>query len=146
MAQVLRKRFMASMLPVIRSRAGFPAQNEVLRRFILRPLRLLIPVAMLMVACAAFGSGFALFEAGAKAVAMGGAFAATADDPSAIFYNVAGIAQQRRAELLFGGTAINFQNTFTGDPNDPFTAGASGSKYRAHTFVVPSAYGIFPIG
>src|SRR5205809_619156 len=71
MAQVLRKRFMASMLTVIRSRAGFPAQNEVLRRFILRPLRLLIPVAMLMVACAAFGSGFALFEAGAKAFAMG---------------------------------------------------------------------------
>src|SRR6266511_3052961 len=106
--------------------------------------RLLISLAVLMISTAAFGSGFALFEAGAKAVAMGGAFAATADDPSAIFYNVAGIAQQRRAAVLFGATAINFQNSFTGDPNDPFTAGTSGSKYRAHTFVVPAAYGIFP--
>src|SRR5438093_5989501 len=104
---------------------------------------LLVVVAALLTSGAAFGSGFSIFEAGAKAVAMGGAFAATADDPSAIFYNVAGIAQQRRAEILFGGTAINFQNNFTGDPNDPFTAGATGSKYRAHTFVVPSAYGIF---
>ena len=75
---------------------------------------------MLMVACAAFGSGFALFEAGAKAVAMGGAFAATADDPSAIFYNVAGIAQLRRTEFLAGGTMINFANEFNGDPNDAF--------------------------
>ena len=95
---------------------------------------------------AAFGSGFALFEHGAKAVAMGGAFAATADDPSAIFYNVAGIAQLRRTELTFGGTAINFQNSFTGDPNDLFTAGMTGSKYRAHTFIVPNAYATMPIG
>ncbi|MDQ6801086.1 MAG: outer membrane protein transport protein [Acidobacteriota bacterium] len=112
----------------------------------MRVTRLLVPLATLMITGAAFGSGFALFEAGAKAVAMGGAFAATADDPSAIFYNVAGIAQQRRPEILFGGTAINFQNSFTGDPNDLFTAGTTGSKYRAHTFIVPSAYGIFPIG
>src|SRR6266700_900440 len=101
---------------------AFLAQIERLRRFTLGAMRsnfrLLISLAVFSITSAAFGSGFALFEAGAKAVAMGGAFAATADDPSAIFYNVAGIAQQRRAELLFGGTAINFQNSFTGDPND----------------------------
>ena len=108
--------------------------------------RLLISLVMLSMTTAAFGSGFALFESGAKAVAMGGAFAATADDPSAIFYNVAGIAQQRRGQILFGGTAINFQNSFLGDPNDVFTAGISGSKYRAHTFVVPNAYATLPIG
>src|SRR5438876_7741942 len=121
-----------------------PTQIEVLRRFILRAIRntfrLLIPLALFMTTGAAFGSGFALFEAGAKAVAMGGAFAATADDPSAIFYNVAGIAQQRRGEVLFGGTAINFQNQFRGDPNDLFTAGTQGGYYRAHTFVPPNAY------
>ena len=77
---------------------------------------------------------------------MGGAFAATADDPSAIFYNVAGIAQLRRTEITFGGTAINFQNSFTGDPNDLFTAGMTGSKNRAHTFIVPNAYATMPIG
>lgn len=76
---------------------------------------------------------------------MGGAFAATADDPSAIFYNVAGIAQQRRGAVMFGGTAINFSNQFTGDPNDAFTSGTTG-KYRAHTFVPPNAYAIVPVG
>ncbi|MBV9187592.1 MAG: transporter, partial [Acidobacteria bacterium] len=48
----------------------------------------LVSAAMLAVSGAAFGAGFGLFEQGAKATAMGGAFAATADDPSAIFYNV----------------------------------------------------------
>jgi long-chain fatty acid transport protein len=101
---------------------------------------------MLTITGAAFGSGFALFEAGAKAVAMGGAFAATADDPSAIFYNVAGIAQQRRSEFLVGATAINFQNQFKGDPNDLFTAGTQGGLYRAHTFIPPNAYVVLPFG
>jgi long-chain fatty acid transport protein len=108
--------------------------------------RLLTLLTVFMITSAAFGSGFALFEAGAKAVAMGGAFAATADDPSAIWYNVAGIAQQRRGEVLIGGTAITFQNSFTGDPNDLFTAGTQGSLYRAHTFVIPNAYVTVPFG
>ena len=112
----------------------------------MRQFRLLIPLATLMIAGAAFGSGFALFEAGSKAVAMGGAFAATADDPSAIFYNVAGIAQLRRTEVSFGGTGITFQNQFKGDPNDLFTAGTQGGLYRAHTFVIPNAYAVVPFG
>ena len=105
----------------------------------------LISAVSLLISSSAFGSGFALFEQGAKATAMGGAFAATADDPSAIFFNVAGIAQQRRMTILAGGTLINFQNQFTGDPNDVFTSGTTG-KYRAHTFVPPNAYVIVPFG
>lgn len=109
--------------------------------------RLLVSSLLLILAASsAFGSGFALFEQGAKATAMGGAFAAMADDPSAIFYNVAGIAQLRRSELLVGGTAITFQNEFTGDPNDPFTAGTNGSLYRRHVFIPPNAYAVVPLG
>jgi len=106
----------------------------------------LVFLVILMISSAAYGSGFALFEHGAKAVGMGGAFAATADDPSAIFYNVAGIAQQRHGELLVGGTAITFQNNFTGDSNDLWTAGVTGQKYRAHVFIPPNAYAVMPIG
>jgi long-chain fatty acid transport protein len=76
---------------------------------------------------------------------MGGAFVATADDPSAIFYNVAGIAQQRHTTFMAGATGINFSNEFIGDPNDAFTSGATG-HYRGHTFVPPNAYFIMPIG
>ncbi|HET7437470.1 MAG TPA: outer membrane protein transport protein [Thermoanaerobaculia bacterium] len=94
---------------------------------------------------AAFGSGFSIFEQGAKATGMAGAFAATADDPSAIFYNPAGIAQQRQLSISAGATFINFTNQFTGDPNDPFTSGTKG-EYERHTFIPPNAYAVIPFG
>lgn len=93
----------------------------------------------------AFAAGFSIFEQGAKASGMAGAFAATADDPSAIFYNPAGIAQQREMAVLAGATFINFTNEFTGDPNDPFTSGTKG-EFARHTFVPPNAYAVLPIG
>lgn len=110
-----------------------------------RKLWLLTTAALVIVSGAAYGSGFSLFEQGAKATAMGGAFAATADDPTAIFYNVAGIAQQRKAEFLVGSTTITESNEFRGDPNDPLTSGFVGS-YRAHTFELPNAYFVLPVG
>jgi long-chain fatty acid transport protein len=70
---------------------------------------------------------------------MAGAFVATADDPSAIFYNPAGLAQQRDLQVLAGATFINFANEFNGDPNSEYTAGTSG-KYARHTFVPPNMY------
>ena len=87
----------------------------------------------------AFGAGFSIFEQGAKASGMAGAFVATADDASAIFYNPAGIAQQRELQVLAGATFINFSNEFNGDPNSEYTAGTSG-KYDRHTFVPPNMY------
>jgi long-chain fatty acid transport protein len=47
----------------------------------------------------AYGSAFAINELGVRAMGMGGAFAATADDASAIFYNPAGIAFQEGTQL-----------------------------------------------
>src|SRR3989442_13662841 len=96
-------------------------------------LWLLVVVAALLTSGAAFGAGFGLFEQGAKATAMGGAFAATADDTSAIFYNVAGIAQQRHATLMAGGNGNNLSNQLIRGPKEAFTIGASG-RDRAHTF------------
>lgn len=113
-------------------------------RFSTKPFYLFSTI-LCLASSSAFASGFSIFEQGAKATGMGGAFVATADDPSAIFYNVAGIAQQRHTSLLGGGTAINFSNEFTGDPNDQFTSGVT-ARYRAHTFVPPNAYAIVPIG
>ncbi|HEX2122736.1 MAG TPA: outer membrane protein transport protein [Thermoanaerobaculia bacterium] len=98
-----------------------------------------------LVCSTALGSGFSIFEQGAKASGMAGAFAATADDPSAIFYNVAGIAQQREMAAYAGATFINFSNEFTGDFNSDVTSGVEG-KYNRHTFVPPNMYAIVPIG
>lgn len=98
-----------------------------------------------LAASAAFGAGFSIFEQGAKASGMAGAFAATADDPSAVFYNPAGLAQQREMNVLAGATFINFTNEFIGDPNSEVTSGIEG-KYDRHTFIPPNAYAIIPIG
>jgi long-chain fatty acid transport protein len=112
----------------------------------LRSLRLiLVTTIACLISAAAFGAGFSIFEQGAKASGMAGAFAATADDPSAIFYNPAGIAQQRQMTVLAGATFINFTNEFTGSPQDPVTAGTEG-KYDRHTFVPPNIYATIPIG
>ena len=107
--------------------------------------RTLLTIGCLAISGSAFASGFSIFEQGAKASAMAGAFVATADDPSAIFYNPAGIAQQREMAVLAGATFINFSNEFTGDPDSIYTSGAEG-KYDRHTFVPPNAYAIIPIG
>ncbi|HEX8408941.1 MAG TPA: outer membrane protein transport protein [Thermoanaerobaculia bacterium] len=111
----------------------------------MRFFRLSVALGTLAVSLSAFGAGFSIFEQGAKASGMAGAFVATADDPSAIFYNPAGIAQQRELTVLAGATFINFSNEFTGDPNSEYTSGTSG-KYDRHTFVPPNIYGILPIG
>lgn len=112
----------------------------------MRSLRLtLSTIGCLLLSASAFGAGFSIFEQGAKASGMAGAFVATADDPSAIFYNPAGIAQQRELSVLAGATFINFSNEFTGDPNSAFTSGTEG-KYDRHTFVPPNMYAIMPIG
>ncbi len=53
-----------------------------------------------------FAAGFALNEHSSRAVAMGGAFAALADDPSALFYNPAGITQLEGTQFMAGLSAI----------------------------------------
>lgn len=64
-----------------------------------------------MGACASAG-GFAINEQGARAMAQAGAFAARASDPSAIFFNPAGITQLDGIQFYFGGTAIKQKSTW----------------------------------
>ena len=111
----------------------------------MRSFRILISMVCLVTAVTAYGAGFSIFEQGAKATGMSGAFVATADDPSAIFYNPAGLAQQREMTVLAGATFINFSNEFVGDPNSEYTSGTEG-KYDRHTFVPPNMYAALPIG
>ncbi len=50
-------------------------------------------VCLLVFPAIALAGGFQINEQGTKATAMGGAFVATADDPSAVYFNPAGIVQ-----------------------------------------------------
>jgi long-chain fatty acid transport protein len=52
------------------------------------------------------GSGFLIYEHGAAAMAMGGAFVAIANDPSAVFHNPAGIAFLKGTQVSVGTTLI----------------------------------------
>jgi long-chain fatty acid transport protein len=71
-------------------------------------------------------SGWALgtrvVDQNAEATARGDAFAATADNPSAVYYNPAGITQLHGTQLLLGGYGITFNNRIDlkadGDPFD----------------------------
>ena len=55
---------------------------------------------------------------GARALGMGGAYVAVADDYTATFWNPAGLAQMRRLEFTGGLNNVNYSNnaTFLGNP------------------------------
>ncbi len=71
-------------------------------------LILLVPASFLL------ASGFSIYEQGSRATGMAGAFMARANEPSAIFYNPAGIAGLKGWQLQVGTTAIQPQFSFTG--------------------------------
>lgn len=54
----------------------------------------------------AFGAGFALYEGSARGIALGGAMVGRGDDPSALFYNPAGITQLPGFQAMAGAAFI----------------------------------------
>lgn len=69
--------------------------------------------ALLVAAQHAGANGFKLVSQDAYAAARGEAFAATADNPSAIHYNPAGISQLDGIQVQLGVYALHFEPTFT---------------------------------
>lgn len=78
-------------------------------------------VTLILTTSLAFASGFSIYEQGAKATSMAGAFVAQANDVTAIFYNPAGITSLQGTHVGLGTTIIMPQANFTGptsvDPN-----------------------------
>jgi long-chain fatty acid transport protein len=66
----------------------------------------LVLLAFVLLPPLAHGSCFAIFENGVRASGMGGAFAAIADDGSAIFYNPAGIAFQKGLRMQMDSLGV----------------------------------------
>lgn len=71
-------------------------------------------VLSLVVVGMLYGGGYQISEQGARATGMGGAFVARASDPSAIYYNVAGLGFQKGINVLAGGNLIIPSTTFKG--------------------------------
>lgn len=93
----------------------------------------------------ALPAGFQVMTQGAKATGMGLAFAGVADDPSAIFYNPAGMAWQEHFSGQ-GGFAVlgRFPSDFTGANPYP-GVGQNGSIDDTQQFLVPHMYVVVPL-
>jgi long-chain fatty acid transport protein len=116
-----------------------------------RPLRvrlrlISIPLAFLLFLAAvpAFPSGFQLNTQGARAMGMGLAFTAVANDPSAIFFNPAGLGWQKHFEVEVGSSFITkTQGDFTGE--NPFPGIGDSEREHKTTFVLPTLYVVAPL-
>lgn len=65
-------------------------------------------IGLFLVICPnyAYSAGFALMQQGTGPMGQGNAFVAQADDPSALFFNPAGISQLKGSQAYFGSTLI----------------------------------------
>ena len=101
-----------------------------------------VVVVTFLVATSLFAGGYQINEHGARAVGMGGAFVARASDPSAIFFNAAGLAYQKGINFAVGTTLIF--------PSTEFTGGFTGTtptttSMVSQTFYPVNLYGTYAI-
>ncbi|MGB3399096.1 MAG: outer membrane protein transport protein, partial [Candidatus Deferrimicrobiaceae bacterium] len=107
---------------------------------------LAVLVVLLFSATSAMAAGFRLPEQGAKAMGMGMSFVAQADDPSAIYYNPAGIVQLEGQNVMVGVTYVRENGAeFTGTTPLTFNTGTGLFDIESETqkdldFFVPNAY------
>jgi long-chain fatty acid transport protein len=88
-----------------------------------------------------FGNGFDIYEQSAKAVGMAGAFTAQADDPSAIFFNPAGITQLDGTQASVGACLVLPTMQFQSNGNAVMGSYPGETvKIKDHTWVIPNAY------
>jgi len=104
----------------------------------IKKLLLLAGALCLLGTGAAWGSGFNIYEAGAKATALGGAFTATADDGTAIFYNPAGLAFLEGSAVDLNLMPILPSAEFVGamQPDGTYAT----AKTADQTFPIPGVY------
>lgn len=95
-------------------------------------------------AASAHAAGFGLFEAGTRAMGMAGAFTAQADDGSAMFHNVAGLAFAEKREFLVGATYITFSEA-SFDGADPYPGEGVSEEQTTLSEYPPHAYWVQPL-
>ncbi len=94
----------------------------------------------LLLAAAARAAGVDYPDQGAQAMARGGAFAAKADDLTAIYYNPAGLAKQGGTRFLLHGNFVDQRLSFARAPRLD-----SGGAVQQRFDEVESTDGIYPV-
>ncbi len=105
----------------------------------------LVGLAVALSAARLEAAGFALFEQGSKGNAMGGAFVATADDPSAMFYNPAGNAFIDDFTMLGGAFGV-VRPTARLDGQNPFPGEGYSASMNKALYWFGHGYGVLPLG
>ncbi|MGV3620162.1 MAG: OmpP1/FadL family transporter [Archangium sp.] len=115
-------------------------------------MKRLLALTVVCLAASAQASGFYFGDNGAKAMTMGGAFTAQADDLTAMFYNPAGLTQLRGFSFLADVQILRHQVKFSRqdegwDPNNPSTRIDTVSSQTSPYFLpfAGVSYGV-PIG
>ena len=123
----------------INDRIRVPGEPSVL--LVNRASRLIIAcVISVFAGSTAEASGFSLLQQGARASGLAGAYAGLADDPSAVFYNVGGLAWVEQ-NASFGASGLadssgSFQGMASGVASDIAGEQESSSEARVHAFYV----------
>jgi long-chain fatty acid transport protein len=97
-----------------------------------------------LVAAPLHAAGFSIFEQGSKAMGMGGAFTAQADDPSLLFYNAGGLAFVDKGDVSVGATWIRSTKADFKGAN-PFPGNGYSAKQETLSEFPPHAYWVQPI-
>lgn len=98
----------------------------------------LVLVVISLQALPAEGAGFAVLQQGTAAMAQGNAFVAQADDPSAIFYNPAGLVQLPRPVVYLNTVLSSTTREYEGPGGREATA-------RRRLFTIPAFYAVYPL-
>lgn len=111
-----------------------------------------VVAAIMGAASLSLAAGFKINEQGAKAMGMANAFTAQADDPTALYYNPAGIAFLKGFQVSLGSLVIAVPQTqFTGTTpltgNVPLGNGTSPvyEKAKRDLFIAPSLYATYSL-
>lgn len=88
-------------------------------------------------------SGYLFMQQGGRANGMAGAFVATANDASSIFYNPAGMSFMNTQQALIGANIYYQSGSFEG--NSPITHQTILGDLRSTSFLMPSLYYVRPI-
>ncbi|MGQ9668986.1 MAG: OmpP1/FadL family transporter [Desulfosoma sp.] len=97
-----------------------------------------VVVLVFMAAAQAGAAGFALYEGGAPADALGANLAGSADDLSALFYNPAGITQFPGAQLMAGATFIAPMTDVT--TVNPYSGQSNTKSSESNVWIPPHFY------
>jgi long-chain fatty acid transport protein len=108
-----------------------------MKEFLTTSLRIILIFTFLFITeKESYSAGFALYAGSARGNALGAALIARADDPSAIFYNPAGITQLPGLQIAGGGTIIHPRNHVTTD----FLGTREDAELISNWFFLPYGY------